>query len=158
MQIEWGADRFFFQPVFCWMNIAVFLYVFLENRFWKHFFKTLLCLSCGQVLAPHPLSLLTSACSHITESWSYFVLFVNAIQRLICPSSFLPQSVDGLSSLSGFFVLTKDRKGLWYSFLSETAWACRLSYSLAPLQLHSENILPYSPMKRTVVCEYGLYK
>lgn len=37
--------------------------------------------------------------------------FVNAIQGLLCPSSFLPQSADGLSSLSGFLYSLMMGKG-----------------------------------------------
>lgn len=89
------------------------------------------CLSCGQVLAPRPLWLPSEfPHRHSTESLSSSVPFVNAMQGLLCPSSFLLQSADGLSSLSGFFVLTNDGKGLWSSVLSVTAWA---SVSHTPL-------------------------
>lgn len=93
------------------------------------------CLSCGQVLASGPLWLpLTFPLRLHTQSWTSSVLFVDAIQGLLCPSSFLPQSADGLSSLSGFFVLSNDGKQLWSSVLSVTAWASGSHTPLAVLR------------------------
>lgn len=65
-------------------------------------------------------------------------LFGSAMQGLPCPSSFLPQSADGLSSLSGFLCSLTMGKGFDLVVLSVIAGA---PGSYTPPLSHSENIL-----------------